>query len=186
VASIDRSTRRGPAVAGALLAGAAVALALGVYGRVHDPNPHPLFTGGFSSYVQFKVWFTTAAAALVLVQLVTALWMWGRLPGVRATPGWVGPAHRWSGALAFVILVPVALNCLYSIGFETDYGARSLVHSVAGCAFYGGYTAKMIGLRLRGRPGWTLPVLGGFVFACFVVLFLTSAAWFFQSGRPLT
>jgi hypothetical protein len=44
----------------------------------------------------------------------------------------------------------------------------------------------MLGLRLRGLPGWTLPVLGGLVFTCFVVLFVTSSVWFFQSGRPLT
>src|SRR3954469_14255627 len=117
-------------VAGALLLGCAVAVALGVYGREHTPKPHPLFSVGFTSYIQFKVWLTTAAVLFVLVQLLTALWMWGRLPGAGSAPSWVGPAHRWSGAIAFVVLVPVALNCLYSIGFETDYGARTLVHSV--------------------------------------------------------
>jgi hypothetical protein len=186
VATLERTSRRAPALALVLLAGAAVAVALGVYGRVHDPKPQPLFNAGFSSYVQFKVWFTTAAAVLVLGQLLTALWMWGRLPGAGPAPRWAAPAHRWSGALAFVLLVPVALNCLYAIGFETTFGARSLVHSIAGCGFYGAYSAKMIGLRVRGLPGWTLPVLGGLLFACFVVLFLTSAVWFFQSGRPLT
>jgi hypothetical protein len=186
VASTDRAARRAPALAGAVLAGAAVAVALGVYGREHRPRPHPLFSAGFSSYVQFKVWFSTAAAALVVVQLLTALWMWGRLPGAGTAPRGVGPVHRWSGAIAFVLLVPVALNCLYSIGFETDFGARSLGHSIAGCAFYGGYTAKMIGLRLRRSPAWALPVLGGLVFVCFVAAFATSAVWFFQSGRPLT
>jgi hypothetical protein len=45
----------------------------------------------------------------------------------------------------------------------------------------------MLGLRLRGMPGWALPVLGGLVFAAFITLWLTSAAWFFSSsGRPLT
>jgi hypothetical protein len=128
----------------------------------------------------------TAAAVFVLVQLLTALWMWGHLPGAGPAPAWASAAHRWSGAIAFVILVPVALNCLYSLGFETEYGARSFVHSIAGCVFYGGYSAKMLGLRLRGLPGWALPVLGGLVFASFVVLFLTSSVWFFQSGRGLT
>lgn len=173
-------------VAAALLLGCVVALALGIYGSEHDPKPQPLFRLGFTSYIQFKVWFTTIAAAFVLVQLLTALWMWGRLPGAGRAPSWVSPAHRFSGAIAFVLIIPVALNCLYSIGFETDYGARSFIHSVAGCVFYGGYSAKMLGLRVRNSPGWTLPVLGGLVFAAFVVLFLTSAVWFFQSGRPLT
>ena len=175
-------------VAGALLLGCAVAVALGVYGheQTHAHHPYPLFNTGFSSYIQFKVWFTTAAAALVVVQLLTALWMWGRLPGAGSAPSWVGPTHRFSGAIAFVIIVPVALNCLYSIGFETDYGARTLIHSIAGCVFYGGYSAKMLGLRVRNAPGWTLPVLGGLVFTAFLVLFFTSAVWFFQSGRTLT
>jgi hypothetical protein len=182
---VDRRQGR-TGVAGALLLGCVVAVALGVYGREHTPKPHPLFNAGFSSYVQFKVWFATVAAAFVLVQLLTALWMWGRLPGGGSAPSWVGPAHRWSGAIAFILLVPVALNCLYSIGFETDYGARTLVHSIAGCVFYGGYSAKMLGLRVRNAPGWTLPVLGGLVFTAFVVLFLTSSVWYFQSGRPLS
>ena len=64
---------------------------------------------------------------------------------------------------------------------------RVLVHSLAGCTFYGAYSAKMLGLRLRGLPGWTLPVLGGLVFAALVLVWLTSALWFFsRSGLPLT
>jgi hypothetical protein len=38
----------------------------------------------------------------------------------------------------------------------------------------------MLGLRVRGLPGWTLPVLGGLVFAAFVALWLTSALWYFR------
>ena len=180
------SNRARTGLAGALLLGAAVAVAIGVYGREHTPKPHPLFEGPFSSYIQLKVWLTTAAAVFVLFQLLTALWMWGRLPGAGSAPGWVGPAHRWSGAIAFVILTPVALNCLYSIGFETNFGARGAIHSIFGCIFYGAYAAKMLSLRISGLPGWALPVLGGLTFTAFVVLFGTSAAWFFQSGRPLT
>ena len=120
-------------------------------------------------------------------QLIGALWMWGRLPGAGAAPSWVAPAHRWSGAVAFVLLIPVALNCLYSLGFDT-YTTRSTVHSIAGCAFYGAYTSKMLGLRLRGhaRAG-RCRCSGGLLFASFIVLWLTSAGWFLtSSGRPLT
>jgi hypothetical protein len=174
------------ALAVALLAGCAVAVVLGVYAKEHTPAPQPLFLAGFSGALQFKTWFATGALVLVLVQLTTALWMWERLPGARAPRAWVGPVHRWSGALAFAALVPVALNCLYSLGFAT-YSTRVLLHSVAGCVFYGAYTAKMLGLRLRGLPGWALPVLGGLLFAAFITLWLTSALWFLtSSGRPLT
>jgi hypothetical protein len=79
-----------------------------------------------------------------------------------------------------VLLIPVALNCLWSLGFVTTT-TRALVHSIAGCTFYGAYTAKMLGLRMRGVPAWTLPVLGGLVFAAFVTLWLTSALWYFRN-----
>jgi hypothetical protein len=61
-----------------------------------------------------------------------------------------------------------------------------VVHSVAGCLFYGAYAAKMLGLRLPGLPGWALPVLGGTVFGTLVIAWLTAALWFFsRSGLPL-
>ncbi len=186
MATADAPSRRAGALAGLLLLGCAVAVALGVYGKAHDPALEPLFLFGFSGMLQFKTWFATAALGLVLVQITTALWMWGRLPGAGRAPRWVGPTHRWSGAAAFVIIVPVALHCLWSLGFVTGT-PRVLVHGLAGCAFYGAYSAKMLGLRLRGLPGWTLPVLGGLVFAALVLVWLTSALWFFgRSGLPLT
>src|SRR3954463_9179839 len=94
--------RSGLAPATALLAGAAVALTLGVYARVHSPALKPLFLAGFSGMLQMKTWFATAALLLVLVQVVSALWMWGRLPGAGAAPGWLGPVHRWSGSGALL------------------------------------------------------------------------------------
>jgi Family of unknown function (DUF6529) len=184
--TIAGSARTRATLAGVLLAGCAVAVALGVYGRVHDPALKPLFTLGFSGMLQFKTWLATLALAFVLVQLITAMWMWGRLPGAGpASPG-VAILHRWTGTLAFVTLLPVALHCLWSLGFATD-STRTLVHSIAGCVFYGAYTSKMLGLRVRGMPGWTLPVLGGLVFAALVLAWMTSAIWFFtRSGLPLT
>src|SRR3954453_6063680 len=88
--------RSGLALATALLAGAAVALTLGVYARGHSPALKPLFLAGFSGMLQMKTWFATAALVLVLVQVVSALWMWGRLPGAGAAPGGRGPLPRWT------------------------------------------------------------------------------------------
>jgi hypothetical protein len=174
------------ALAIALLAGAAVALSLGIYARLHTPALKPLFLAGFSGMLQMKTWFATVALLLVLVQLVSALWMWGRLPGAGPAPGWLSPVHRWSGALAFAVSLPVALHCVWSLGLVST-SPRVLVHGLAGCLFYGGYAAKMLGLRLRGLPGWAVPVLGGAVFTLFLLLWLTSALWFFtRSGVPLT
>jgi hypothetical protein len=121
----------------------------------------------------------------VLVQLGSALWMWRRLP-LGPPPAWVTPAHRWSGTVAFVVSLPVAVHCLWSLGLATS-SPRVLVHGVAGCCFYGAYAAKMVGLRVSRLPSWALPVLGGLTFGLFVLLWLTSALWFFtRSGVPLT
>jgi len=96
-----RSLVGGMAMAAILLVGAAVALAIGVYARVHDPAGRPLLALGFSGMLPMKAWLTTAAVSLLAVQLVTALWMWGRLPAAgaakmlalrtRSLPGWALP-----------------------------------------------------------------------------------------------
>jgi hypothetical protein len=169
-----------------LLVGAAVAVSLGVYGKVHDPALRPVTTLGFSGMLQMKAWLTTAAVLLLVVQLATALWMWGRLPGAGSAPGWAALLHRWSGSVAFVLTLPVAFHCLWSLGFATT-STRVVVHGLAGCAFYGAYAAKMLALRTRGLPGWALPVLGASVLTSLVLLWLTGALWFFtRSGLPLT
>ena len=176
-----------PAAVTVVLLGALVAVALGAYAALHEPAGRPFATFGFSGMLQMKAWLSTVAAVLLLVQLTTALWMWGRLPGVaRRAPGWVAPVHRWSGAAAFTVTLPVALHCMWSLGFATG-SPRVLVHGLAGCLFYGAYAAKMLGLRVRGLPGWSLPVLGGTVLSALVLIWLTSALWFFtRSGVPLT
>jgi hypothetical protein len=169
----------------ALLAGFAVALSIGLYARLHEPALRPLFLVGFSGMLQLKAWLATAAVVLVLAQLTTALWLWGHLPGAGRAPDWLPTLHRWSGSVAFVATVPVALHCVWSLGFATTT-PRVLVHSLAGCAFYGAYAAKMLSLRVRGLPRWALPVLGGTVFTLFLVVWTTSAVWFFtRSGVPL-
>jgi len=183
-AAVEQPVRIG--LAGAALVGAAVAVVLGVYGGVHDPAGKPLFTWGFSGILQMKAWFASAAAALLIVQLLTASWMWGRLPGAGAAPTWLAPAHRWSGAVAFVLTLPPAVNCLWALGF-LGTSPRVVLHGLAGCAFYGAYAAKMLGLRQEGLPGWALPVLGGAVLTLLALVWLTSALWFFtRSGVPLT
>src|SRR4051794_27643864 len=100
-----------------LMAGAAVAVALGVYARGHDPAGRPIFTLGFSGMLQMKAWLATAALALIVVQLLTALWMFGRF-GARV-PRSVSVVHRWSGTAAFVVLLPVAFHCIWALGFGT-------------------------------------------------------------------
>ncbi len=161
-----------------LLAGLAVAVVLGVYGRLHEPTGVAISVAGFSGPGYVKAWLATLAVILAVVQLVTALDMWGRFG--RSAPAWVGPVHRWSGRVAVIATVPVVVHCLYAFGFEYD-SPRVLVHSLVGCLFYGAFVAKMLSLTRRGLPGWALPVLGGAVFTGLAVLWLTSAVWLFTT-----
>jgi hypothetical protein len=162
-----------------LAIGAAVSVALGVYGNLHSPSGIAVSIRGFSSPQTVKVWLATGAFTFALVQLVSALVMYGKVPGVRA-PSWIGGLHRWSGRLAFLFALPVAVHCLYALGFA-KYDLRTLVHSLAGCFFFGAFTVKMLILPRRGVPGWALPLFGGLVFTALVVLWLTSAFWFFTT-----
>src|SRR5207245_10578724 len=62
-----------------LLAGALVALSLGIYGRVHDPTGQSLVTIFFTRTITLKVWLATAAVTLAVVPLLSALRADGRL-----------------------------------------------------------------------------------------------------------
>lgn len=183
----DRPVQQPPrwGLAAAAGVGIAVAAVLAAYSRVHPGNGAAIATFGFSALLAMKTWLTTAALAFVLVQVISALAMWGRLPGVSGFPSWANPVHRWSGVVAFLLTLPVAFQCIWSLGFS-DATTRTLIHSVAGLAFYGVFAAKMLSLRLRGLPGWTLPVLGGLLAALLTVVWFSSALWYFtQPGVPL-
>jgi hypothetical protein len=166
----------------AITAGAAVSVALGVYGRTHDPTFEPITTFGFGSMIEMKVWFATAVGVLALGQLVGALVIYGKLP--ITAPSWAGMAHRTSGALAILISLPVAYHCLWSLGFQTT-DTRVLLHSLAGCLVYGAVVTKVVAVRSSSAPGWFLPVAGGLLFTAFIVVVLTSAGWYFTTiGLP--
>jgi Family of unknown function (DUF6529) len=165
------------------LAGAAVALTLGIYANAHTPSSDLTFTLGFANTITMKVWLATIALGFAVVQLASALWMYGRLP-LGAAPSWLGTAHRISGRLAFLLSLPVAYTCLYQLGFE-HYSARVLLHSVLGCLFYGAFAAKVLVVRSRGLPGSVLPLVGGLVFVLLVYVWLLSALWYIdQFGFP--
>ncbi|MBO1332008.1 DUF6529 family protein [Streptomyces sp. VRA16 Mangrove soil] len=158
------------------LVAAAVAVALGVYGRVHDPAGTAFNLAGFSSTSAVKSWLATVAFAFALVQVVSAFMVYGKLRG----PSWAPALHRWSGRIAFLVAVPVAVHCLYALGYQT-YSTRVMWHSFLGCFFFGAFSAKMLLLRAERLPGWLLPVIGGLAFAVLTLLWLTSALWFFRT-----
>ncbi|MBJ8343504.1 DUF6529 family protein [Antrihabitans sp. YC2-6] len=163
-----------------VLIGALVAVALGAYGKVHDAQFFSINVAGFSSPTAVKSWLATLAAALALFQLGSAFVMYGKWKAVKA-PAWIGQAHVWSGRFAVLASVPVAVHCLYALGFQ-DTTSRVLFHSLFGCFFYGVFTMKMLLLTKKGVPSWGIPVAGGLVFAGLIGIWLTSALWFFENN----
>jgi hypothetical protein len=179
---VSAPTRRGALLAVPLLAGAAVAVALGVFGRLHTPTARALWLGPFPSLLAMKVWLTVVVFALALVQLVSASWMYGRLGG--RPPRWVSPLHRVSGVLAVLVSLPVAANCLWVLGLQS-YSGRVLAHGLLGCAFYGAFVAKVLTVHSRRLPTWAIPVVAGLLFTAAVAVSLTSAGWYLATqGTP--
>ena len=89
-------------------------------------------------------------------------------------------AHRVSGFAAIVLSLPIAYHCLFAYGFR-DFDRRTVVHSIAGCFFYGAFAAKVIVVRSRRLPGWALPVAGGTMVTLVVVLWYSAALWYFNN-----
>jgi len=163
--------------------GAAVSLTLGIYANVHTPSSDLVITLGFTNTITMKVWLTTIVLCFAVIQLLSALWMYGRLP-LGTAPSWLGSVHRISGRLAFLISLPVAYHCLYQFGFQHS-SARVLIHSILGCLFYGAFAAKVLIVRSRNLPGSALPLAGGLVFLLLVYIWITGVFWYIeQSGFP--
>jgi hypothetical protein len=175
-----RSSGGGIAVLIAVALGALVAVGLGAFGKVHEPQFFSINVAGFSSGLAVKSWLATVAVVLALFQLASAFAMYRLIPGGKA-PAWIGTAHVWSGRLAVLASVPVAVHCLYALGFES-YDNRVLFHSLFGCFFYGAFVTKMVLLTRKGLRGWVIPIAGGLVFFGLLYVWLTSALWFFQTN----
>src|SRR6478736_5574679 len=79
----------------AFAAGAVVALLIGVFGKVHDPTLSGTTSLGFDTVLGMKVAITCVIGVLVVLQIIGALWMYGKL-GMKA-PSWLGTTHRVTG-----------------------------------------------------------------------------------------
>jgi hypothetical protein len=166
-----------------LAAGAVVALLVGVFGKVHDPSLAGTTTLGFDTVIDMKVAVSTVIGGLAVLQVISALWMYGKL-GIKA-PSWLGRAHRISGTIALVLSMFVAYHCLWALGLESGTLAdgqkvptRTVVHGILGCAVVGAVVVKVVAVRSKRAPGWFLPVAGGLLFTLLVVAVLTSTVWY--------
>jgi hypothetical protein len=174
----------------AFAVGAVIALLVGVFGRVHDPTLNGTTTLGFHTVLEMKVAVSIAIAPLLLLQLLGALWMYGKLGG--SAPSWVGPAHRGIGTVTLLLSVFVAYHCLWALGLEVGtrpdgvvVSARTLVHGLIGCLVIGTIVVKLIAVRSKRAPGWFLPVAGGLLFTLLVLAVVTSAVFYIAAeGWP--
>jgi Family of unknown function (DUF6529) len=174
----------------ALLAGSAVALLIGVIGKVREPSLAGTTTLGYDTVIEMKVSVSIVIGLLVVLQLLGALWLYGRL-GIAA-PSWLGKAHRISGTVALFLSLFVAYHCLVALGLESGtlpdghvVPLRTVVHGVVGCAIFGAVVAKIMAVRSRRAPRWFLPVAGGLLVTLFVVVLSTSVVWYVgERGWP--
>ena len=167
----------------AFAAGAVVALLIGVFGKAHDPTLDGTTTLGFDTVLAMKVAVSCAIGVLAVLQVIGALWMYGKL-GVTA-PSWLGTAHRISGAIAVVLILFVSYHCVWTLGLASGTFAdgepvstRTVVHGILGCAVIGALVVKVVAVRSRRAPGWFLPVAGGLLFALLIAAVMTSAVWY--------
>jgi Family of unknown function (DUF6529) len=145
------------------LAGAAVTGALYAAGRLHTPNyTFSLFGKTGLAAITLKSLLASVVLGLAVVQVLLALWLYRKLPLAGSPPRPVRPAHRILGFALFAVTVPIA------------------VHSLAGCFFYGAFTAKVLLVQSRRLPGWALPAAGGALAILIAVLWYTSALWYYN------
>ena len=185
------STRRlpSPALLVAIgLAGAAVALAIGLYASEHTPTGKSILGDGlfFTATLNMKAWLATAAGVLALFQLYSALRFYEKISFPRQMPSWFVTGHHVSGTLAFLLTLPVAYHCVWALGYNVDGpDNRVVAHGLLGCFFYGAFVSKMLFLRVKELPGLILPIVGGLTFTALIGIWLTSGLWFFDNfGFP--
>ncbi|MGW2768786.1 DUF6529 family protein [Streptomyces sp. NPDC001275] len=111
-----------------------------------------------------------------------ALWMYGRLPGLRAAPHPVPKVHRLIGMVDFLFSVLIAQQCIIAYGVSLT-GTREALHSLAGCFLYGAVLAKVVVVRHRRWPGWALPLAGGALVTVIALVWYSAAFWYLDGYR---
>lgn len=129
---------------------------------------------------EVKVVLASVVVALAAYQLVLAAVGYGklRLPFLSSAPAlWT---HRASGDTIVLLTLAVAAMCVGYYGFELgdDGGA----HAIVALVLLGAVAVKVLAVRVGGRLGRLLPLLGVAVFALLAVTWLTSAGDFLGVG----
>jgi hypothetical protein len=163
----------------AVLAAVTAAIYLAGTSITPDYSGTALFGKTATDTLSLKSDLASAVLGLAALQLLLALWIYGRLPRIGAAARRIGSVHRGIGIVAILLTLPIAYHCMRAYGVQT-FDSRIAIHSIAGCFFYGAFAAKVTVVRSRSLPGWTLPVAGGTVVALVAVLWYTSALWYYN------
>jgi Family of unknown function (DUF6529) len=167
------------AVPALILAGIATAIFVAGKSISPDYSGTALFGKTATDTLPLKSTLASIVLGVAAFQLLSATWMYGRLPGFGARPGWLPPLHRVAGVSAFLLTLPIAYHCMRAYGIET-FDSRVTVHAIAGCLFYGAFAAKVTIVRWRRLPGWSLPIAGATLVTLVAVLWYTSALWYYN------
>ncbi|MFJ2779514.1 MULTISPECIES: DUF6529 family protein [unclassified Kitasatospora] len=161
-----------------LLLPVAVMVGLYWYGRVHTPDYETSLFGNRGDDARLlKAQLGSALLGLALIQLLLALWIYGRLPALRTAPHKVRTTHRLVGLTAFLLSLPIARHCITAYGVQlTD--PRVALHSLTGCFLYGAFVAKVIVVRHRRWPGWALPLAGGTLVTAIALIWYAAPFWY--------
>jgi hypothetical protein len=122
---------------------------------------------------EVKVVLASVVLALAGYQLLLAATAYGRIRLPLLDPHAASWAHRASGDAIVVLVVVVATMCIAFYGFE-EGGA----HTIAGLAVLGLVLAKVLAVRIGGRLGRLLPLLGVSLALALAIAWLTSAGDF--------
>jgi Family of unknown function (DUF6529) len=140
----EKHRSAGVRLAGIGLLAAGVSVALYVSGRLHTSNfTFSLFGRVGLDAIALKAVLATIALGLAIVQVLLALWIYRKLPLAGGPPRPARLAHRVIGFGLFALTVPIAVHCLLAYGVQLT-SFRVAVHSIAGCFFYGAFTAKVL------------------------------------------
>ena len=174
-------THRPAALAVPLAAGAATALALGVYASVHEPTGRDFVLTGFDSASAWKSAFASVTVVLFVIQITLGLRITGRAGPRRPPPPWAADLHRLVGTVAFGFSIPVVFHCIWTLGYRAS-DTRLAVHSLLGCVAYGLYVAKVLAARTDDRPAWALPVTGSLLGITMLVVWWSSALVYYAGS----
>jgi len=163
----------------------ALVVGAGIYALAKSITPNPasgLFGTSGTGTFPLKSWMSSGVLAFAFFQLYTSLWIYRKINRKRTLPKRLGLVHRISGVCAILLSIPIAYNCLRTYGFES-FNKRVLIHAIAGCFFYGAFAAKVLIVRSKRLPGWTLPAAGGTLIAVIAVLWYTAALWYYDNFK---